>query len=183
MPQENGRVTRDCVQINVKRGHTPCWVVRPKSVSGFSLGWCANSLCFGGANGDVNTSIWSHKNVDRSNNCRICTVSSFEEASSDGHQCCWIVADRDIAAGEEILVLYGRMYSDECRRNGYVDRCLSLYESNLLKIKAKPQSAGRPDIVRRPRGRAGRPSKISQLRGRAKQLKMQSLKMTGKRRQ
>jgi hypothetical protein len=148
MPQENGRVTRDCVQINVKHGDPPCWVVRPEGVSGFNLGWCANSLCFGSANGAVNTSIWSHKNVVRSNNCRICTVSSLDEALSDCEHCCWIVADRDIAVDEEILVLYGSMYSN-------------------------PQSTCRSDTVL-PRGRAGRPSKISKLRGRAKHLKMQS---------
>jgi hypothetical protein len=168
IPQELGGL--NCVEIKGKLGEASCWVLMPEVLSGFSLGWGANSLCFGSAMGAVNTSLWSQKNVCRENNCRIQTVSSCHDARSSFEQCCWIVADRDIAAGEEILVEYGEMYADACQKNGSVERCMSVYVANILENRVKRQSVGRSESL--PRRPVGRPPKISKLYGRAKSLKL-----------
>jgi len=180
IPQELGGL--NCVEIKVKLGEPPCWVLMPEVLSGFSLGWGANSLCFGSATGAVNTSLWSHKpeNVCRENNCRIQTVSSWHDARSSFEQCCWIVADRDIAAGEEILVEHGEMCADECQKNGSLQRCMSGLGANILKNRVKRQSVGSSESL--PRRPIGRPPKISKLHGSAKSrfLRAKSLKLYGR---
>jgi hypothetical protein len=162
--KDHGCVQKDCVEIS---GAPSVWVVIPDVLSGFSLGWGANSLCFGSADGAVNTTLWSHKHAMRENNCRIQSTSS-NAAKSCSERCYWIVADRDIAAGEEILVRGGDMYSNECERNGSVQDCMSVFYANMLKNreKVKGQSVG---ASKRPSTRpVGRPPKVAKLHGRAK---------------